>query len=276
MRAVSVQLFGDRRKAHRVACEVGPTAGVVRADGKWALVTVRRAVHDDRAVVDAMRALPYDEWADAYRRLVKRHRPTARFTVAGVEGAAAGAVARGVEYWRVYYGAPRDGSDAAVLAKHVATQPLWSFATTRARAPQTRAEAAFAQTVRAATVRIARDYTRWLVAKGRAYDAAQMRSAFDLERGKLDVYILPGDSRLDGALYPAHSTHDRVPTRATMRENKRALAVKRGANLATLLAHEIAHALFPPVWQDENHPPAFGDAKAELAAIVAASGIRFA
>jgi hypothetical protein len=94
-----------------------------------------------------------------------------------------------------------------------------------------------------------------------------VREAFTAD---FKVFIIPPESptSLQGALYPAHSTGHNVPTERTMRRNARALAVRTNAELRSLLAHEIAHALFPPVWQDENHPPAFRDANAELLPIV--------
>jgi hypothetical protein len=261
-RATSVEAYESWSKAARAA-QPRWNAGIVRHGGRWLLVTLARAVHDDRAAIDAMRALPYDRWAAFYAKLP---RPTATFTRDGLEVDGARVVARGLRFWRWYYGAPSRGSDADVLAKHVATEGVWSFEATGARCARTRAEHAYAARVKRVTLAAARKYAACLERRKAHYDAARVREAF----ANLTVYIIPRESQtsLQGALYPVHSTENKLPTRETMHRNARALAVREGADLASLLAHEIAHALFPPVWQDENHPPAFRDANAELVPIV--------
>ena len=116
------------------------------------------------------------------------------------------------------------------------------------------------------TAAIAAAYERWLTRRGRAYDAERVRAAFVETR----VLVMPDDAHLDGALYPLHAVLGVKPAE-DLRDNRRCIAVKRldDRSLRALLAHEVAHALFPPVWQRENHPPAFADAESELRAIVA-------
>jgi hypothetical protein len=296
---VDVQIFPDEAKAVRAACTYEWHAAVIpHGRGEWALVRVRDAFRDDRRVIDGMRGVPYSRWGSAYERLLAKYPPTARFTSRGVvaeprepreplgqrgakgakgaEGAEGAGprrasvasskrltVARGVLFWRVYYGAP-ELSARLLLAEHMAKRDLWALESTRA----VLAVGPYAAHVRKMTLGLAAKYAAFLRDEGRAFEAGRIEAAFPQK--KLPVYLLPPDSHLDGALYPLHSTRDEAPTAADLDDNRRVIAVKhipRDAELLGLLAHEIAHALFPPVWQRENHPPAFADANQELRAL---------
>ena len=262
--AASVHAFGDRDRAVRAACTLDWRAGVVARAGEWIVVCVDEAVHDDRRVVDAMRRRPYDEWDEAYAQSVREYPPTARFTARGVvdAGSAKGkpTVARGVAFWRTYYGAPAL-SNRQLIKEHLAAEEIWSLKNTRA----VQASSAYARHVGALTAKTALAYARWLDREGRDLDAERVRAAIVDMR----VLLLPDDAHLDGALYPLHAVLDETPAE-DLRDNRRWIAVKRldDRGLRALLAHEIAHAIFPPVWQRENHPPAFADAESELRAII--------
>lgn len=262
--AASAHAFGDEARAVRAACTLDWRAGVVARAGEWLVVCVDEPVHDDRRVVDAMRRRPYDEWDAAYAESVRKYPPTARFTARGVvdAGSAKGAptVARGVAFWRTYYGAPAL-SNRQLIKEHLAAREIWSLESTRA----VEARTPYARRVGALTAATARAYARWLAREGRELDAERVRAAFV----EMRVLVLPDDAHLDGALYPLHAVLG-VPPAADLRDNRRCIAVKRldDRGLRALLAHEIAHAIFPPVWQRENHPPAFADAESELRAIL--------
>ena len=264
--AVSAHAFGDEDRAVRAACALEWRAGVVTRRGReWVVVCVDSPFFDDRRVVDEMRRHPYDEWDVVYARLVARFPPTAAFTTRGLvevkSAEASHTVARGVPFWRTYYGAPAL-SNKQLIKEHFAARESWSLERTGARVERS----AYARRVGELTAAIAEAYARWLKRRGRAYDAARVRAAFV----EMRVLVLPDDAHLDGALYPLHAVLD-VRPEEDLRDNRRCIAVKRldDAALRPLLAHEVAHALFPPVWQRENHPPAFADAETELRAIVA-------
>jgi hypothetical protein len=62
-----------------------------------------------------------------------------------------------------------------------------------------------------------------------------------------------------------------------VRKNARVLVVAEldAPKLATLLAHEIAHAITLPVWQPENnHPPAFLELETLAGRALALTGAR--
>jgi hypothetical protein len=266
VRAVSAHAFGDQERAVRAACALEWRAGVVarqkRRGGEWVVVCVDVPVFDDQRVLDEMRRHPYDEWDEAYARLVRKYPPTARFTTSGLVASGEGAprVARGVPFWRAYYGAPAL-SNRQLIKEHFAAREHWSIERTRA-VDET---SAYARRVGALTAAIAEAYARWLKRRGRVLDAERTRAAF----AEMRVLVLPDDAHLDGALYPLHAVLGVRPAE-DLRDNRRCIAVKRldDAALRALLAHEVAHAQFPPVWQRENHPPAFSDAETELRAIV--------
>jgi hypothetical protein len=275
---VDVQVFPDEARAVRAACTLEWHAAVTpHGRASWAVVRVRGAFRDDQRVIDGMRELAYSEWDAAYVRLLAKHPPTARFTARGVVSTAVPrgvkeprkhTVARGIVFWRVYFGAP-DITARRVLAEHMAKKDLWALERTGAIPGRS----SYAAHVRRLTVDLAAEYARWLHRQGRTFDAGRIEAAFP-KKGRaheLPVYLLPHDSHLDGALYPRHSTRDEPPTTADLDDNRRVIAVKhfaRDSELLALLAHEIAHALFPPVWQRENHPPAFADANEELRVLV--------
>jgi hypothetical protein len=258
--AVSAHAFGDEGRAVRAACTLDWRAGVVARAGEWLVVCVDEPVHDDRRVVDAMRRRPYDEWDAAYAEGVRKYPPTAKFTARGVVSAGQGkpTVARGVAFWRTYYGAPAL-RNAQLIEEHLAARKIWGLENTRARPSSSE----YAKRVGALTAKTARAYAEWLDGKKRALDAERVRAAFDETR----VLVLPDDADLDGALYPMHAVTGAPPD---LRDNRRCIAVKKLGEraLRALLAHEIAHAIFPPVWQRENHPPAVADAESELRAIL--------
>lgn len=262
--AASAHAFGDEDRAVRAACTLDWRAGVVARVGEWLVVCVDEPVHDDRRVVDAMRRRPYDEWDAAYAESLREYPPTARFTARGVvdAGSAKGTptVARGVAFWRTYYGAPAL-SNRQLIREHLAAREIWSLEKTRA----VEASTPYARRVYALTAKTARAYARWLDREGRVLDAERVRAAFV----EMRVLVLPDEAHLDGALYPLHAVRGVQPVE-DLRDNRRCIAVKRldDRGLRALLAHEIAHAIFPPVWQRENHPPAFADAESELRAII--------
>jgi hypothetical protein len=263
MMAVSAHAFGDEERATRAACALEWRAGVVKSRRRWVVVCVDAPVFDEQRVVDEMRRHPYDEWDEAYARLVRKYPPTAMFTTGGLVALGEGkrTVARGVPFWRTYYGAPAL-SNRQLIKEHFAARASWSLERTGARVERS----AYARRVGELTAAIAEAYARWLKRRGRAYDAERVRAAFV----EMRVLVLPDDAHLDGALYPLHAVLDVKPAE-DLRDNRRCIAVKKldDEGLRALLAHEVAHALFPPVWQRENHPPAFADAETELRAIVA-------
>jgi hypothetical protein len=135
--AVSAHAFGDEGRAVRAACALEWRAGVVRRGGAWVVVCVGAPVYDDPRVVDEMRRHPYDEWDAAYARLVREYPPTARFTTRGlVVGDGKPTVARGVPFWRTYYGAPAL-SNKQLIKEHFAARESWSLERTGARVERT-------------------------------------------------------------------------------------------------------------------------------------------
>jgi hypothetical protein len=163
-----------------------------------------------------------------------------------------------VAFWRTYYGAPAL-SNEKLVREHLAAKQIWGLENTRARPSSSE----YARRVGALTAETARAYAKWLDGKKRVLDAERVRAAFDESR----VLVLPAAAGLDGALDPLHAVPGAPPD---LRDNRRYIAVTRLGDraLRALLAPEIAHAIFPPVWQRENHPPAFADAESELRAIL--------
>ena len=152
MRATSAHGFGDEERAVRAACALEWRAGVVKSRREWVVVCVDSPVFDDVRVVDEMRRHPYDEWDAVYARLVARSPPTAHFTTRGLVAKEEGkrTVARGVPFWRTYYGAPAL-SNKQLIKEHFAARESWSLERTGAREESS----AYARRVGALTAAIA-------------------------------------------------------------------------------------------------------------------------
>jgi hypothetical protein len=218
------------------------------------VVQCRVKVRDPvEAEIDALRAAPYTTWGTVYARLARRLPASAVVQTEGlveVRPAPEPTAHRGAWYWRWYYGAP-SASPAEMIRAHVAAAGRWDASI--ARAPRA-AEAPYASAVR----RLAQAAAERFAEGAPALDAARMREA--ILHPDFEVRIIDRGHRLAGALYPLHAlTRGVAATEADFHDNRRALAVQRlrGAPLRRLLAHELAHAVFPPVWMAENHPPAF-------------------
>jgi hypothetical protein len=224
---------------------------------------------------DAMRALPPSEWDAAYAEAVEASEAVdAAEAARGARGRSL--VPRGVGFWRVYYGAPLVSTDSLV-AEHNAASQSWAPMKVIAPRAEQRAHAEYRRLVADTTHRAVSWLVRYLRRRGRAFDAALLASAFAL-LGRTDDAVLVArvGAPLRGALYPLHTLvdgqgrltlQDKWKTRKMaasdldhVRKNARVLVVAEldAPKLATLLAHEIAHAITLPVWQPENnHPPAF-------------------
>ncbi len=217
--------------------------------------------------IDELRAAPYNTWGRVYARLARACPASASVETGGVvqrRPAPEPTVHKGVWYWRWVYGAP-SASPAQMIRDHVAAAPRWDPRVTRVAAPA-RDDARYAATVRAAATSVAERFA----ATASALDAGRMRAA--ILHPDFEVQMLPR-GRLLGALYPLHALRKgAAATAEDYDDNRRVLAVQRlrGPKLRSLLAHELAHAVFPPVWMRENHPPAFAPYAAALARLLKA------
>ena len=210
-------------------------------------------------------------WGEVYAEATRR---------AGLVADGAKVHARGVEFWRVYYGVP-DMSVAELLAAHKADTPRWDPALVVASDRTQDRALEYRTRVRSIVCRAIDALETYLRKNGLALDARLVRSAFRLVRKSVAaVLVTRRGSPLSGALYPTYAldeTHVPVPLKRTvrvaasraraagenlLRANTRVLVVKHIEDdepaLEALLAHEIAHAITVPIWQpNNNHPPAF-------------------
>lgn len=221
---------------------------------------------------DRMRRLPPTEWDESYasaeRSAQEQHKRR------GLEHDVI-LNARGVEFWRAYYGVP-NAPIAELLAAHDrARRAHWDPTRVVASDTVQREKRAYRRRVREIVLRAVDIIERELDAAGFAFDAELVRSAFRLVRESgLAVLVARDDSPLHGAMYPTHalprhmlpdSENARGPRRNATKngvlDNARVLVVREilsDPELDALLAHELAHAITMPVWQtDNNHPPAF-------------------
>lgn len=213
--------------------------------------------------IDVLRAAPYNKWSQCYADLVRRSPPTAELDARGLfelVPAPKPTVRKGVWFWRWYFGAP-SMSPAEMLAHHIAQLSSWD---PLVLAPRDTG-CAYTSKVRAAVMCIVERFAAHLAHQGRVLDTRLLTSA--IVHPDFRVLLLPPDSKLAGAMYPLHALEKRdAATEEDYHDNRRVLAVQRATvrKLRPLLAHEIAHCFFPPVWMRENHPPAFRDFEAEL------------
>jgi len=222
---------------------------------------------------DKMRTSPPNRWGEVYAEATRR---------AGSFANGAKVHARGVEFWRVYYGVP-DMSVAEMLEAHEADKPRWDPALVIAPKRTQKLALEYRERVRSIVCDAIDALYKYLRKNKLKLDASLVRSAFSLVRNSVDAVLVtkPG-SPLSGAMYPAFvldEKHVPDPLKRTVRlaasrardsgenmlgENKnnaRVLVVKDiedKSALEALLAHEIAHAITVPIWQpNNNHPPAF-------------------
>jgi hypothetical protein len=243
----------------------------------WHITESTRSVLDPIMIdgaCDAMRALPPIEWDAAYEAAVQSGCRAARRKIRTL------VVPRGVDFWREYYGAPRRSTERLV-EEHNASRAQWDPAKVIAPMNEQHRHLAYRTRVRD----IVRETARWLAKRLRSidqkFDARLVEGAFRLITGRNGVdavLVKKSGSPLAGAMYPLHtlgSLHAEKWTFVPMRpedldhvhKNERVLVVGvlDDPALASLLTHEIAHAITLPLWTDANHPPAFH----ELEAIVA-------
>jgi hypothetical protein len=221
---------------------------------------------------DAMRALPPIEWDGAYEAAVARvARRKIRTPIAP----------RGVDFWRVYYGVPRRSTEQLVK-EHNESHAQWDPERVIAPRNTQRRNLAYRHRV----CQIVRETARWLATRlrsmDREFDARLVEGAFSLIAGRNGVdavLVKKSGSPLAGAMYPLHtlgSLRGRTSWKFVkmvpedldhVNKNERVLVVGVLDNpaLASLLIHEISHAITLPLWTDANHPRAF----LELETIVA-------
>lgn len=281
--------YERRDDAVRVASATGRpdrVAAIVPCDRKcaarrrWRVIQCTFAAEEAIAPsIDALRAAPPEQWERVYAQLAAKHRTSAVLDGTGLHSSSSsGAVTvhRGAWYWRAWYGVPRM-TKSQLLAHHCATRQKWGLRANDVLAKLSRSQAAYAATVKAACQSAAAAFVRACARAGRTLDAERMRVAVLHE--DFAVRVFGAGSKLRGALFPLSSlevTHEAETcpvADAAFDDNRRILVVaptRSWAELEPLLAHELAHALFPPVWLPENHPPAFEIAKAEMLAVLRA------
>ena len=253
--------------------------GVVQCDrcarGRFRTVVCPIVVEDCvESRIDVLRAAHYNKWSQCYSDLVRRSPPTAELTHSGLvelRPALHQTVKKGVWFWRWYFGAP-SLSPAEMIAHHIARISSWD---PHVLAPRG-GPCAYTQKVHSAVLRIVERFAAHLARAGRTLDTELLRSA--IEHPDFRVLLLPPDATLAGAMYPLHALEKRdAATEADYHDNRRVLAVQRLpiGKLRPLLAHELAHCFFPPVWMRENHPPAFRAFEAELAPFAQKAALTF-
>ena len=241
--------------------------------GDWNVKVTKDRVVDpiEVCLCETMRTSPPSRWGEVYAGATER---------AGSVADGARVHARGVEFWRVYYGVP-DMSVADLLAAHTADTPRWDPQLVIASRRTQDGALEYRTRVRATVCRAIDGLEAYLRKNGLRLDARLVRSAFSLVRRTVDaVLVAKRGSPLGGAMYPTYvldKTMADGPLARTVRaaaarargagehlleHNTRVLVVKHieddGRELEALLAHEIAHAITVPIWQpNNNHPPAF-------------------
>ena len=278
----AVRVASATSTEHRVVAIV-PCDRKCSAHRRWRVVGCTFAGAEEAIApsIDTMRAAPPEQWERVYAQLAAKHRASAALDGTGLHGSSGSAVGgvtvhRGAWYWRMWYGVPRM-TKGQLLAHHCATRQKWGLRANDVLANLSRSQAAYAATVKAASQSAAAAFVRACTSAGRMLDAERMRVAVLHE--DFAVRVFGTGSKLRGALFPFSSlevTHqaDTCPVAdAAFDDNRRILVVaptRSWSELEALLAHELAHALFPPVWLPENHPPAFEIAKAEMLAVLRA------
>lgn len=280
----AVRVASATERPDRVAAIV-PCDRKCSARRRWRVIQCTFAAEEAIAPsIDALRAAPPEQWERVYAQLAAKHRASAVLDGTGLHAvgnsSSGGAVTvhRGAWYWRAWYGVPRM-TKSQLLAHHCATRQKWGLRANDVLACDklSRSQAAYAATVKAACQSAAAAFVSACTRAGRMLDAERMRVAVLHE--DFAVRVFGAASKLRGALFPFSSldvTHqvETCPVAdAAFDDNRRVLVVaptRSRAELEALLAHELAHALFPPVWLPENHPPAFELAKAEMLAVLRA------
>jgi hypothetical protein len=243
------------------------------AHGEWSVKVTKDRVVDpiEVCLCETMRTSPPTRWGEVYAGATER---------AGSVADGARVHARGVEFWRVYYGVP-DMSVADLLAAHTADTPRWDPQLVIASRRTQEAALEYRTRVRATVCRAIDGLETYLRKTGHRLDARLVHSAFSLVRRTVDaVLVAKRGGPLSGAMYPTYvleTTMADGPLARTVRSaaarargagehllehNTRVLVVKHieddEGKLEALLAHEIAHAITVPIWQpNNNHPPAF-------------------
>ena len=243
------------------------------AHGEWSVKVTKDRVVDpiEVCLCETMRTSPPTRWGEVYAGATER---------AGSVADGARVHARGVEFWRMYYGVP-DMSVADLLAAHTADTPRWDPKLVIASRRTQEAALEYRTRVRATVCRAIDGLETYLRKTGHRLDARLVHSAFSLVRRTVDaVLVAKRGGPLSGAMYPTYvleTTMADGPLARTVRSaaarargagehllehNTRVLVVKHieddERKLEALLAHEIAHAITVPIWQpNNNHPPAF-------------------
>ena len=243
------------------------------AHGEWSVKVTKDRVVDpiEVCLCETMRTSPPTRWGEVYAGATER---------AGSVTDGARVHARGVEFWRVYYGVP-DMSVTDLLVAHTADTPRWDPRLVIASRRTQEAALEYRTRVRATVCRAIDGLEAYLRKNGHRLDARLVHSAFSLVRRTVDaVLVAKRGGPLSGAMYPmyvlettmADGPLERTVLSAAARardagehlleHNTRVLVVKHieddEGTLEALLAHEIAHAITVPIWQpNNNHPPAF-------------------
>jgi hypothetical protein len=241
--------------------------------GEWSVKVTKDRVVDpiEVCLCETMRTSPPTRWGEVYAGATER---------AGSVSDGARVHARGIEFWRVYYGVP-DMSVADLLVAHTADTPRWDPQLVIASRRTQEAALEYRTRVRAIVCRAIDGLEVYLRKNGHRLDARLVHSAFSLVRRTVDaVLVAKRGGPLSGAMYPMYvleTTMADGPLARTVRSaaarargagehllehNTRVLVVKHieedERKLEALLAHEIAHAITVPIWQpNNNHPPAF-------------------
>ena len=259
------------RSVPRVFCRVRRVQSFGLDDASWSVKATRSRVVDpiELCMCETMRMHPPDQWGHVYEKAIlaceqKLH--------TGVKF-----VARGVEFWRVYYGVPNQ-SVIDLRESHDRARKQWDPSAVIAAQSEQIKKIAYRTRVRAIVLGAVNELERSLRNAGCNLDADLVHSAFSLVHRSVDAVLVTSGPRspLRGALYPTYAVPAELikgniegdiraaNARAeseTLSDNTRVLVVQElndDKDLYALLAHEIAHAITIPVWQtDNNHPPAF-------------------
>lgn len=282
--------YEKREDAARVA-STAPTrvTGIILCDRgckgrRWRLVSCEYPGVTDAIMpsIDVLRSAPPEKWECVYTRLAGEYPASAVLDGSGLRGDPTKNVTvhRGAWYWRTWYGVPRR-TKKQLLDYHCSMRRVWDLRANDVVDAHAEHES-YRSDVRRMCVAAASAFARKCTAAGRDLDAERMRTA--ILHPDFDVRILGPNSKLNGALFPCNSllqlggnTTLCPATEGAYDDNRRILAiqvVRPRARLLKLLAHELAHALMPPLWLPENHPAAFVAAEEEM--VLAIRSIRWA
>jgi hypothetical protein len=280
--------YEKRDDAARVA-SAGPTSvtSIIRCDRgckgrRWRLVTCEYPGVTDAIMpsIDVLRSTSPEKWESVYTRLAAEYPATSILDGSGLHGDPTKNVTihRGAWYWRTWYGVPRR-TKKQLLDYHCSMRRVWDLRANDVVDSVPAELEPYRSEVRRICLAAASAFARKCASAGRDLDAERMSTA--ILHPDFDVRILGPKSNLHGALFPCNSLRYRegntsmCPMEEAYDDNRRILAIqlmRPRARLMKLLAHELAHALMPPLWLPENHPAAFVAAEEEMA--LAISSIR--